>query len=239
VIAVLLLTYNRLDYARRTLQAAAENLRASELLRVHIADDGSSQEYRDTLFAEAQALFGADVVTITNSERRGYGGSYNAASQVVHSLMADDGLAPLILPLEDDWVLTRPLDLDPLAAVLRDGTFGCIRLGYLGWTQALRGEFVWARDQAFLRLDPESPERHVCAGHPRLETVEWERAVGPWDEGLAAGATEFEWCGRRAAREGVAWPVELLSVRGDLFVHVGTEGLGELVPGAEAQEVTA
>ena len=86
----------------------------------------------------------------------------------------------------------------------------------------------------WLALDPDSPEPHVFAGHPRLELAEWERYVGPWPEGLAAGPTEFEVAHRREARMGVAWPIDLIKPTGDAFVHIGT------VPTATMEErVTA
>jgi len=215
MIAVILLTYNRLRYAQTTLARVAENLQASEPIWLHIADDGSSQQYRDTLLHQAHDLYG-DNVSITDSERSGYGASYNLATQVVHTL------ADLVLPLEDDWELTRPFNLDLAAAALRDGTFGCVRLGYIGCTQELRGSFVSAHGLWWLGLDPDSPEPHVFAGHPRLEHREWQRTVGPWPEGLAAGETEFVVAHRPQARTGVAWPVDLVRASGDAFVHIGT-----------------
>ena len=212
---MILLTYDRLAIAKRCLLSVAKNLKASEEFWLHIADDGSSQEYRDELAEMAREFYGSNV-TLTNSQRAGYGGNYNAATQVVHRI------ADLMLPLEDDWELVRELDLDPVAKVLRDGTFGCVRLAYIGMTQTLRGSFVLNGEYHWLALDPDSEERHVWAGGPRLETVEWERAVGPWPEHMEQGQTEFEVAGWPAARYGVAWPVDLIYPRGDAWVHIGT-----------------
>lgn len=216
MIAVVLLTYNRLDYARKTIASVAKNLKLppGDEVWFHIADDGSEQEYRDNLWELAKKHWG-DNVSMTNSERRGYGASYNAATQLVHDV------ADLILPLEDDWELVRKLDLTPIAAALRNDTFGCVRMGYIGTTQELRGKFVRAQDLWWLALDPDSPEPHVFAGHPRLETVDWERYVGPWPEGMGAGATEFAVAHRPEARRGVAWPADLIKPTGDAFAHIG------------------
>lgn len=221
MIAIVLLTYDRLAYAKRTVASVAKNLKTDEGVWFHIADDGSPQEYRDELWALAHKHWGANV-SITNSERRGYGASYNLATQLVHPV------ADLILPLEDDWELTRKLDLAPVVQVLRDRTFGCVRMGYIGCTQELRGKFVSANSLWWLALDPDSPEPHVFAGHPRLELTEWEQAVGPWPEGMAAGATEFEVAHRPQARQGVAWPADLIKPSGDVFAHIGTERAGDL-----------
>lgn len=213
-VAIVLLTYNRLDYALATMRSL-HRLHVSDRLWLHVADDGSPEHVREAIVAEARALYG-DHTSVTNSERSGYGGSYNLATQIVHHL------ADLILPLEDDWVLTRDLDLDPIAEVIRNGTFGCVRLGYIGCTQELRGSFVSALGRWWLRLDPDSPEPHVFAGHPRLEHREWERQVGPWPEHLPAGFTEFEVAHRPPARVGIAWPADMIRPSGDAFVHIGT-----------------
>lgn len=228
MIVIVFLTFDRLEVALKALHSVGHNLVTSEEVHFHLADDGSSQEYRDTLLAAAKEYYGANV-SVSNSERSGYGGNCNLASQTVH-LLTD-----ILLPLEDDWELVRELNVDPIISVLRGGVFGCVRMGYIGYTQELRGKFVSAAMLQWLELDPDSPERHVFAGGPRLETVEWERAVGPWPEGMEQGATEHEVAGWPAARQSVAWPIDLIHPRGDAFVHIGgekasIEGLRERVP---------
>jgi len=215
MIAVILLTYQRMEYARRTLESLARHLTAPEPVWVHVADDGSPQEYRDELVSLARDLY-ADNVSVSNSDRRGYGGNYNAATNIVH------GIADVVLPLEDDWELIRPLDLTPIAKVLRDGHFNCVRMNYIGYTDELRGSFRYYEELQWLELDPASPEKHVFSGGPRLETVAFERAIGLWPEGLQQGHTELAVAGRVEARQGVAWPVDLIRPKGDAFVHVGT-----------------
>ena len=219
MIAIMLLTCDRpperKQYARRCL-SSLRNLRASELLWLHIADDGSDPVWREELMDKAGAMFGENL-SITDAGGSGYGGSYNLATQVLHEIV------DLVLPLEDDWELVRELNLDPIAGVLRDGAFGCVRLGYVGFTQELRASFVWARGLHWLALAPDSAEPHVFAGGPRLETVEYERAVGPWLEHEPAGVTEFEVAHRPAARVGVAWPVDLIHPSGGAFAHIGSE----------------
>ncbi len=81
MIAIILLTYDRMGVARRTLESVAANLSTPEDIWLHIADDGSSQEYRDELLELAHEHYG-DRVSITNSERAGYGGNYNQATSL-------------------------------------------------------------------------------------------------------------------------------------------------------------
>lgn len=219
MIAIVLLTCDRPEarslYAMKAAEALVK-LKASEDLHLHIAHDGSGIPHQEMLRAVGEQQFG-DRVTVSDVHGAGYGASYNEALRHVHQL------ADLVLPLEDDWQLTREFDLDPLAEALRYGIFGCIRMGYIGWTQDLRAKFVGHAGLTYLALDPDSPEPHVFSGGPRLETVEFENQVGPWIEHLDAGTTEFEVAHRREARLGVAWPVDLIYPRGDLWAHVGTE----------------
>lgn len=220
---IVLLTYAvdahgaRASYAEQTLRSALDNIVYDGRMSVHIADDGSPQEHRDNLAAIAAGYAHVTGVTMTNAERRGYGASYNLASQVTHEH------ADIVLPLEDDWRLTGSLDLNRYARVLAQASpgaaVGCVRLGYLGWTQELRGRLIRLAEEHLLLFDPESPEPHVFAGHPRLETVAWERFVGPWPEGYDAGTTEYLVAKRDEARRGVAWPLDHDDGR---FVHIGT-----------------
>lgn len=231
--AILLLTYEdgKRNTAERTLRAVLDGITYSGELRVHIADDGSVPGHVDGLCALAGGYAHVQAVGSTNAGRRGYGASYNLATQQIHEPNN------VVLVLEDDWVLTRPLDLDPLVQTITVGGPGieCVRLGYLGFTQELRGQVVNTLAGKMILFDAESPEPHVAAGHPRLETSAWERRVGPWAEGIAPGATEFDWCQRPAARHGIAWPLDLgpASMRADsLFAHIGSHGLGEVEPEA-------
>lgn len=238
-VTVLLLTYEdgQRQTAARTLCALHEHLQYEGPLHLHIADDGSVPGHVDRLREIAGAVPMWDTIGTTNAERGGYGKSYNLATQAVHA--ADR--SGVVLPLEDDWELSRDLVLDPLVATLmgHHGEYNgehiqSIRLGYLGFTQRLAGSLVHSPGGPMLLLDPKSAEPHVFAGHPRLETVTFERTVGPWPEGLPAGQTEFDVAHRAEARRGIAWPLDIgpASQRASsLFIHIGGHGLGEIAPG--------
>lgn len=215
---VVLLTYNRFSYAETTLRSLLENMRYSGKIFVHIADDGTPGEYRRLLEKIAGGYKNVVGVSSSNSERGGYGKNFNLATQTTHQDPNN-----IVLPIEDDWKLIRELCVDDFLPVFEDERkFGCVRLGYIGWTQPLRAEFISIAGRFYLYLDSESPEPHVFSGHPRFETVWWERMVGPWPEGLQPGATEFSVAHIREARSGVIWPCDV-HPRGDLFVHIGTE----------------
>lgn len=216
-LAIVLLTYNRLEYAKTTLISTLANLKTAEDIKIHIASDGDTEDYLDELRKIALQYLDKCQLTVSNVNRLGYGASYNAATQVVHNLSGVE----YVLVLEDDWELIRTLAIDPMIAALRDRIFGCIRLGYIGYTQQLKASFVNHMGYHYLALDPESSEPHVFCGHPRLETVAWQRSVGPWEEGLQPGQTEWEVAHRPAARQSVAWPISQVNPEGDCYAHIG------------------
>lgn len=213
-LTVMLLTYNRLQYAERTLRSTLSNIKYDGPMDVHIADDGSPEGYVDELIKIAQS-YDMDVTT-SNSERRGYGASYNLGTQIVHSR------SDIVLPVEDDWSLEKPLEISKYLLALDAGA-GCIRLGYLSFTQELRSRFRKTPDGVvWLEFYNESKEPHIFAGHPRLETVGWEKFVGEWPEKLEPGYTEMAVANKPNARRGVWWPMEYIKPSGDMFVHIGT-----------------
>lgn len=232
-LAIVLLTYNRLNYAARALHSVLDNLVYDGRVTVHIADDGTEdQGYRKHLFELALAS-GIHYVEVTNTHRAGYGANYNLAMGQVHNY------ADLVLPLEDDWECMRPLEIERYLPAFRAG-FNCVRLGYLGFTQRLWGEVVKPEDGlAYLHLSPESDEPHVFAGHPRLETVAYEREVGPWPEKRTPGDTEFTVAHREKARYGVLWPLDLHYGGGTQFSHIGALGWREMIENQKDEALIA
>lgn len=215
----MLLTYNRLTYAEKTLRSTLRLVASREHeLAVHIADDGSGPGYIDHLLNVVKDYPFIETVSHSNSQRGGYGRNYNLGTQAIHHR------SDFIMPTEDDWELVKPLDLDMLVRAL-EGKIGieCIRLGYLSFTQALYGRVMspppnWEK---YLLLDPQSKEPHVFAGHPRLESRAFQQRVGAWPEQLAPGDTEFAVAHKLTARTGVAWPMFFDPQNGP-FCHIGT-----------------
>jgi len=228
-VCVTLYTCNRPEYSKRTLAALAKFIKAPAALYLHIADDGTDGNGKK-LVAQAVKTGKFAAVSLSESGHNGYGASYNLATQKTHQL------ADIQLAMEDDWEATRELDLSPLCQALFRArpAIDCIRLGYLGFTQDLWGQAIKFMDSTYLLLDGTSDEPHVFAGHPRLETTAFQRRVGPWPTGLAAGATEFYVAKLPEAREGVAWPMDFVRpLQGDLFAHIGTDKADEAQGGPE------
>jgi glycosyltransferase involved in cell wall biosynthesis len=215
MLSVVLLTYNRLEYAKRTLKSLVANLKSPDPIKWIVASDGDTDEYLRFLGDYAVCELGIEF-SLTNSERGGYGKNYNLAMQAAHE-------NAWVMPVEDDWELLRELNVNSLVWDMKELDIGCARLGYVGYTQELRGTLAHGHLGHWLRFDATSPEPHVFAGHPRIESRTWSRMVGPWPEGLLPGETEFEVAHRKPARTGVAWPLDVLKPSGYLFAHIGTK----------------
>lgn len=222
-IVVILQTYQRTEYALRTIAAARENLRYPDL-RWYVADDGSQPEhYGAVLDAFADLMDGSTVngqrMLGTHSVRRGYGGNANVAWRGAHLSSS------LTFWLEDDWVLREPLDLYPYAALLMETTeIGMVRLGILnldirGRTWAHNGRVYWKLDR-----EPHLEGTPVFTGHPSLRHRRYLDAYGPYPEGLGPGDTELAYAYqfRQGTPDapGIVWPAELKPE--GVFSHVGT-----------------
>lgn len=210
--------HQRFNYACQTLNSTLKHIKTSLPTHVHIAHDGSPPEHIEWL-SKIAMNYGYARPSVSNSERRGYGANYNAATLITHDF-------EYILPLEDDWELVRELDVglmvDWLQGACREGTrYNSVRLGYLGSTQPVRGTVIHGPGGSMLELDPASHELHVFSGHPRIDTKEYQRRIGFWPEGTTPGEAEVAVSQRKEARQGILWPMDYVRTTGDLFVHIG------------------
>lgn len=222
---ILLLTYTdypdgpRAQYAKETIKSTLNNVKYSGQISVHIADNSPlqlAQYHTQQLIDLVGGYKTVQGISWSKSNNHSYGRSYNLATQRFHEFATSDDA---VLVLEDDWRLAHPLNLDEyVAEAVRDEA--CVRLGYIGFTQELRGTLVNRWDKVYLEFDPYSPEPHVSSGHPRIESVTRQKSIGPWVEGTDPGSTEMEWCGRYEARARVLWPMD--TPVGGFYHHIGT-----------------
>jgi len=212
-VAICFLTYKRTHYAVPALISVLENLHSAYPIFLHIADNNSPPEHVETLLNIARK-YPLQGVSVSVAKGGGYGNNYNVATQSVHAY------ADYIIPLEDDWKLVQPLDVDTFVFDLQERS-GCIRLGNIGLVGRIYAELININERLYWRLDPKSPDQYIFSGNPRIETVGWERMVGPWPTGLTAGETEIAVGTRMSARTNVLWPFGLKP--SEYFVHMGTE----------------
>lgn len=113
----------RVGYAHQTLDSLLKNLQCESGLKLHVADDGSPIQRRQSLYLLMQRAgeYWEEHSTLTDAERKGIGGSLNMAMDYI----PDDGHWMYIT---DDWMLTQPLNLDGPLHLLEMG-YDLVRLG--------------------------------------------------------------------------------------------------------------
>jgi len=211
-VAVVLQTYNRTEYAVRTLRTAIDRLTYNGGLVWIIGDDGSSQEHLDAL-ADVMRLKGVDGQIMTG--RRSYGGVANDAADKAQRI------TPLTFWLEDDWELTEPFDLTPYARCLLDADdVGMIRLGHLPVGLDLRSVGYYGRMYVSVR----NSTQYMYSGNPHLKHRRFFEAYGEYPYGRNPGETEIAYDYQIRASvtshsPKILWPLIL----GDrfLFAHIG------------------
>lgn len=216
-IVIVLLTYRRTDVALRTIDAAQALLRYAGDLVWYVADDGSPPEHVDAVLTRLHDTMPVGRGFLGHhTERRGYGGNANAAWR------AADAVSPLTFWLEDDWELSRALDLTPYAEALADPEIGMVRLGYLN--RGIAGSTVAAAGRLYWRLyhEPVESVELVFTGHPSLRHTRYRDAYGWYPEGLTPGDTELGYAYEYRTKGGpwIVWPADWPAA--GLFGHIGT-----------------
>lgn len=209
-ITIVLQTYKRTEYALRTIGAARELLHYQGELLWYVADDGSPAEHFDTVMASLDpgTLMGAQ------SYRQGYGANANDAW-----LAADSALT---FWLEDDFVLTQPLDLTPHAYALMDSeALGMIRLGYIDGSKLDPAQTFAGRRYHTIPRDWPDTSFYAFTGHPSLRHWRYREAYGDYPVGLGPGDTELAYAYQYRVGSGplIVWP-EGYPEQG-YFAHVG------------------
>lgn len=216
---ILLTTYKRTDTALRTIQNIKEKL-VYENYGWYVSDDGSSQEHINAVMD----AIGTDYHRyFFNSNRKGVGYGMNSCLMQLWQMGVD-----LVISMEDDWELNRPLDLVPYVKTLVDHPenslirFGYLAEGLLGRTIAFEGQMYWnlIHDSYTYRF----------AGHPHLKHRRFHDHYGYYDEGWPAGKTELSMAGKVNLKEGpnLLYPTDCATY--GFFSHIGTESLKDLKP---------
>lgn len=218
-LTVILLTYQRTEYAVRTIQAVNAHLRYPNW-SWYIADDGSEVEHMHACWTAAR-VSGQEV--LGHSARLSYGRNANRA------LAAAWEKGELVLMLEDDWELTRPFDIwQYAAAIMENAEIGMVRTGYLNADvdATLRGY----GGQLYLSLHDLQSRQHssfAFAGHPAVVHRRFYTGYGLYPEGWQPGETELKMCWQVSERlsltragGSILWPMGL-GERGP-WAHIGT-----------------
>lgn len=203
-LTVVLITYKRTDYAVRTIQALGTFLHYPTW-GWYISDDGSPSEHLEAVTA-ATVLTDRPPVG-SHSEAISYGAGAN------RGLTEAFKHGQLVLMLEDDWELTRPLDIWKWAALLMERPdIGMVRTGYLN--TGIRGDVISHNGSQYWTLDDTESRHHsshAFAGHPALIHQRFFDSYGLYPERWQPGETELRMCWQISSQSGpaIVWPAEL------------------------------
>ncbi|KKK56164.1 hypothetical protein LCGC14_3067280 [marine sediment metagenome] len=221
--AVCLLTYERTEYAVRTVRSVCTNLKYPNLAW-YVADDGSKGEH---VFAvhEELAKYGVKVFG-SHSEKLGPGPSWNKA--IEQSLEQCD----LVLWLEDDWELGEELDVTRYVRLLLDvPEVGMVRLGYMAVGLDLHS--VGHDGVHYLRVEKSQP--YAYSGNPSIRHRRYFDAYDwyPKKAKTNPGDCEIWHDAKFRKKDGpqIWWPMDLpLGGWGGGFGHIGQEPSYEVTP---------
>lgn len=198
IIAIQICTYNRYDEIRATLEALQQYLIYPEdRIRLYICDDSSPDNYlsrlkRLKIFKKWSTIF------ISTSSNSGWGANVNNGLREIPE--------DIIFFLEDDYVLTRPLDLRVGVSILQSlSHIGMIRYRGTSGDRMLFHQFEATIDveeeyreatsqvfnrAAYLQIDRASPTVYLYSHGPHLKHRSFHDSLGLYDEGLRLGETE-------------------------------------------------
>lgn len=184
-LGILILTYNRKDILRATLNALRAHVAYSGEHRYVVCDDGSDDGTQSMLREEFP------YVMLLQNNRVGLGAQENAGLLNLWSICS-----PYVLQLQDDMALTQTLFLDPWVRVLeKHETLGYVRLWGVGGHR-YRANFEGDGEigVSWWRIDWRSDELYIPSDRPHLKHARFHRMFGMYPEGLKTAETEDAFC---------------------------------------------
>lgn len=200
-VTVVVCTYNRPVELQATLRALDENLyypARREKVRVVIADDCSPDGYMETILGwPVWKHLGQPGISRTNVNS-GWGANVNGALAHVDT--------DLVLFLEDDYVLKKPLNLGlGVTFMLKTPDVGLLRYGGIaGGSYVLHMHETDVSDYlpdyrdgmglpgkaTYFLIDSSSPDLYLYSNTPHLKRRAFHEFYGPYHEGRKLGHTE-------------------------------------------------
>ncbi len=217
-IAIVMVTYKRTELALLTVKSVCENLGyPRELRQWYIADDGSPFEHVEKILSEldkhSEKLYGY------HNEKLGEG--YNAGKGWNRGLLKGYEISPIILFLEDDWELKRPLDITPYVRLLMEREdIGMMRLGHL----AVGNDVSIVGYNGIHYLEYLRGKQYCYSGNPHLRHRRFNEFYGMFAEDRNPGNMELAMDAEfQLKTEGPAiWRPADIAGWG-IFGHTGTE----------------
>jgi glycosyltransferase involved in cell wall biosynthesis len=175
--AALIITYNRASTLAETLACLRRNLTPQPDIWI-VADDGSTDDTHEVV-----RQFGAELVM---TQRGGMGKNTNAG------LRAAWQHTPLVLQVQDDRQLQKPLDLSDILLRLDEPTSSWIRLDTL-----FKGRSITATmDRGYWRMHWSDKYLYIASDAPHIKHRRFHDVAGMYPEDKKIGHTENAWCAR-------------------------------------------
>lgn len=188
-ISIVLVTYRRTQQAVRTVESTIKNLvYPKENLAWVVGDDGSPKTHGKAI---RKALEGQRLIEYCNERYRNIGEekTYFCGQTWNHAMGLGYQNADLVLFLEDDWEMEKPLELLPYVHLLRERedvgicTFRILNIGADVHTVGHDG-------RVYLQYQRTSP--YGYCGHPALRHARFIRHYGWFHEQRNPGEIEID-----------------------------------------------
>lgn len=211
-IAILLLTYQRTDYAVQTIKSLCSNLRYWGKLAWYVADNGSNGHHVNSIMATLSEY--SQRIIGSHSEKNTCGKSWNKG--LVECYKHSD----YVLVMEDDWTLGNPFDITPYVQLLEQRQdvgmvrFGTLTLGMICHVEGHNGRH-------YLRMD-KGPQ-YAFSGNPHLRHKRLNETVGLYNETIhpSPGDVEIDFDSRFRQQDKVEiWRPASIDGWG-VFSHIG------------------
>ena len=221
-LAIVLLTYKRTDEALRTVDSTSLNLKyPKESIGWYVADDGSDKTHFNKIIRHLEAR-GENIIGSHNERLRPRGteDTYFAGMGWNRGLGIAHQWSDYVLTLEDDWQLSKPLDITRYVAAMRDHEeIGLIRLG----TLAVGNDVSIIGFDGVHYLQYSRNQTYAYSGNPNIRHARFTKAYGVYAENKNPGDIEidFDWRFRNMAGPEIVRPAEINPW--GAWGHIGTE----------------
>lgn len=154
-----------------------------------------------------------------NTNRSGVGFAKNNALKIAFET------SPLVLLMEDDWLLKEPLDMHPYMQLLSERSeFSTVRFGFLGGT--MNASLIEYNDRTYWKLERGSGV-YIYSGQVSLRHRRFYSTVGWHNEELPPGEEELDMCKRFNACDNcgdILWHAEFGStLNAGPFINIGLD----------------
>lgn len=220
-------TKGRTRIACLAIDRLRENLSANGYEpRLVLCDDGTGGSHLEELSRHAGDWL-HDAIDVGGA---GLGASMNAGLRVAF------GMSDVVLRMEDDWVLERPLDVGPWVDFMKEDSVGAIRLGMM-FREPDELRPYGPEELSLLRMRPRPYRKYNFNNQVALVHEMVHDLVGMYDERLPPQACEGDFATRFnavtskcQASPWVCWPKGWATKTYDdpsmAFIHAGKSTLG-------------